>query len=119
VTLTRGQFVVSVLASLPEASAVVAEHLDDQEGELLLHLLVADLRRLLLDAWQRQDQDVLHRGLTFLDAALTTGDEYVNNAVAVSFVEDIGWWEADMQPFIASWPKALATEVERQRSARG
>jgi hypothetical protein len=119
VALTRGQFVVSLLASLPEASSVVTEHLDDQDGEVLLHLHVAEVRRLLLDAWQRQDQDVLHRGLAFLDAALVNGDERVNNAVAVSFVEDIAWWATDVQPFVATWPKALAAEVERQRSARG
>ncbi len=114
--MTRGRFLVALLASLPEASPLVAEHLDDQEGTLLLHLLVADLRRFLLDAWKRQDHDVLQRGLALLDGALTTGDEYVENAVAVSFVEDIGWWEPEVQPFLATWPAGLVAEVERLRA---
>jgi hypothetical protein len=114
--MTRGRFLVGLLASLPEAAPLVAEHLDDQEGTLLLHLLVADLRGFLLDAWKRQDIDVLQRGLALLDGALTRGDEYVQNAVAVSFVEDIGWWEPEVQPFLATWPPALAAEVERLRA---
>jgi hypothetical protein len=53
--MTRGRFVVGLLASLPEARQLVAEHLDNQEGEVLMHLLVADVRRFLLDAWTRRD----------------------------------------------------------------
>jgi hypothetical protein len=114
--MTQGRFVAGLLSSVPEASPLVAEHLDDQNGSLLLHLLVADLRRFLLDAWQRRDDDLLRRGLAFLDAALITGDESVENAVAVSFVDDIGWWESAVQPFIATWPAGLVTEVERLRA---
>lgn len=114
--MKKGRFVVGLLASVPEASELVAEHLDDEDGTVWLHLLLADLRRFLLDAWKRQDDDLLRRGLGLLDAALTTGDEYVENAVSVSFVEDIGWWEPDVQPFIATWPVRLAAEVERLRN---
>lgn len=110
---------VDLLASMPEASSLVVEQLDDQDGTLLLHLLVADLRRILLDAWKRQDEDVLQRGLALLDAALTTGDEYVENAVAVSFVEDIGWWKSDVQPFVATWPAGLAAEASACAARRG
>ncbi len=119
VTMTKGRFVTDLVSSIPEAAPLVAEHLDDQEGELLLHLLVADFRRFLLDAWQRRDEDVLRRGLALLDVALTTGDEYVENAVAVSFVEDVGWWDSDVQPFIATWPAGLTAEVERLRAQGG
>lgn len=114
--MTRGRFLVTLLAEVPEIAPLVAAHLDDQEGELLLHLLMADLRRFLIDAWQRQDDDLVGRGLGLLDTALTAGDEYVENAVAVSFVEDTGWWEPDMQPFIATWPAGLAAEVGRLRN---
>jgi hypothetical protein len=119
VKMTSGGFVVGLLAALPEASLVVRQHLDDHDGSLLLHLLVADLRRLLLDAWARGDEALGQRGLAFLDSALAAGDDRVSNAVAVSFVEDIGWWETEMQPFLTTWPGGLLAEVERQRAARG
>lgn len=117
--MTRDRFVTGLLASLPEAAPLVAEHLDDQDGSLLLHLLVADLRRFLLDAWKRREEDVVERGLAFLDAALTTGDDHVKNAVAVSFVEDSAWWERDFQPFIVSWPAGLIAGLERATTRRG
>lgn len=113
--MTTGRLLVAILDSLPEASAFVAEHLDDNDGQVLLHLLVADLRRLAVDGW-RHNEDVASRCLALLEAALTSGDARVQNAVAVSFVEDVGWWDTDVQPFLATWPPALAAEAERQRT---
>jgi hypothetical protein len=49
---------------------------------------------------------------------LQEGDERVENAVAVSFVEDTGWWESDMVAFVASWPTPLRAEADRQRAGR-
>jgi hypothetical protein len=37
--------------------------------------------------------------------------------MAVSFVEDTGWWEPEMHPFIAAWPDELAHERAYQRAA--
>jgi hypothetical protein len=34
----------------------------------------------------------------------------------VCFVEDLGWWDPAMQPFIEVLPEGLLAEVERQRS---
>jgi hypothetical protein len=92
------------------------EHLEDNEG-VLLHLLSADLRRYAIKAFDTGRTDVLQRLLGVLDRALVDGDEYVNNAVAVSFVEDTGWWEPAMQPFIESWPLSLQAEARRQRGS--
>ena len=39
----------------------------------------------------------------------------VDNAIAVSFVEDEGWWDAAMQPFIDVRPAALTAGISRQR----
>ena len=97
---------------------MVEEHVADQGGELLLHLLMGDLRRLAIAAFDRGDGDLLQRLLSVLDAALRDGDERVENAVAVSFVEDTGWWEPEMQPFMATWPNALQAEAEKQKNWR-
>jgi hypothetical protein len=38
--------------------------------------------------------------------------------MAVSLVEDTGWWDPTTQLFIEAWPAGLRAEVDRQRSHR-
>ena len=116
--MTRDDFVASLRAAGPEATATVNENLRDQGGEVLLHLMVADLRRLALRLFEQADSDNLGRLLTALNQGLIEGDPEVENAVAVSFVEDTGWWDQSMSAFIDSWPDGLRAEVERQREHR-
>ena len=84
---------------------------------MLLHLLVADVRRFALASFDRGDDAVTPPLLDFLALALRTGDAHLRNAIAVSFVEGTGCWDPAMQPFIATWPPALAAEVELQKSS--
>lgn len=107
-------FVDLLLRTVPEATALHRQHLEYNFGELLLHLLVADVRRLALQAFQRGDKGLLRRCLEVMETSLVDGDARVENAVAVSFVEDTGWWDPNMQPFIATWPSRLRDEVDRQ-----
>lgn len=102
---------------VPEVQRLVGEHLQDY-GELLLHLLAADLLRYAIEAFDLGQTDVVPRLLVVLDRALLDGDDYVNNAIAVSFVEDTGCWDASMQPFIDSWPPGLQAEVSNQKRSR-
>lgn len=113
--LTKDAFVVALLDAVPESQPIVTEHWDDHDGDVPLHLLMGDVRRLSEDAWRREDHALMRRCLDFLDLALRTGDENVQNAVSVSFVEDSGWWDGSLTIYIAAWPSALAAEVERQR----
>jgi hypothetical protein len=103
------------MARVPEVETTVRQHTDDHE--LLLHLLVADLRRLAIQWWGEGRNEPLERLLRVVEVGLREGDEQVENAVAVSFVEDTGWWDESMQPFIAQWPTGLADEIERQSRA--
>lgn len=114
VALTASDFLDMLAKQVPETHPVVREHLDDNDG-LLLHVLTADLRRHAIQAFEAGRSDVLSRLLAVVDAALREGTEDVINAMAVSFVEDTGWWDPDMQPFIEAWPAALRAEVDRQR----
>lgn len=113
--LTASEFASRLTSAVPESSTTLREHLAEETGELLLHVLMGDLLRLALGWFEQGETDALARLLDVLDTALREGDEYVRNAVAVSFVEDSGWWEPDMQPFIATLPGELANEVERLR----
>jgi hypothetical protein len=119
VPLTTEQFVELLRRGCPEAAPLIDEHLLGFDGEILLHLLVADVRRLALAFFEARDIRALDRCLDVVAAGLRDGDEYVENAVAVSFVEDAAWWDEAMSPFIAAWPGALRAEAERQRAASG
>ena len=111
--MTPDDFVAALRELGPGPRSVVDVHLRDH-GEVLLHLLAADLRRLLLISFEQGDDELLNRSLALVDRALQTGDEKLRNAVAVSFVEDTGWWEPSMRAFIESWPPGLRAELERQ-----
>jgi len=94
----------------------VREHVKDYD-ELLLYLLTADLRRYAIDIFTSGQSDVLRRLLDVIDRALLLGNDDVSDAIAVSFVEDTGWWDPAMQPFIASWPPGLQAEARRQQES--
>lgn len=115
--ISAPEFVERVAATSGPAAAVVTEHLDDNDGELLLHLLVADLRRLAISAHRNSEPDVLAPLLAAMTVGLVEGDEAVENAVAVSFVEDTGSWDKKTADFISSWPAELRAEDERQQAA--
>lgn len=93
--MSSHDFLVELSLNVPESHEVVAEHLEYNE-ELLLHLRVADLRRMAIGMFERGESDSLARLLEVLDRSLVEGDDHVENAVAVSFVEDTGWWDPEM-----------------------
>jgi len=72
VAMDTADFVDVLLRTVPEAGDLHREHLEDF-GELLLHLLVADVRRLTLRAFETGDRDLLRRCLEVMDASLREG----------------------------------------------
>lgn len=116
-SIAPDDFVARLVERCPEVRPIVDEHFADN-GELLLHPLVADVRRFAIDRFDAHDEAVVERCLSVLSDGLQEGDERVQNAVAVSFVEDTGWWDSDMAAFIVSWPAPLKAEAERQRAWR-
>jgi hypothetical protein len=112
--MSNADFVDALVARVPAARALVDEHLDDQFGELLIHMLMADVSRLALSAFQQGDASTANAVLAVVDEALRTGDDALINAVQVSFVEVTGPWDAEMQAFISTWPKALTAEAQSQ-----
>ncbi|MGH3728658.1 MAG: DUF7674 family protein [Micromonosporaceae bacterium] len=115
--MTPGDFVARLPIEVPEAEYVLAEHRADY-GDVLPHLLTSDLLRLAIELFERGHNEPVGRLLGFIDHALREGDEALQNAIAVSFVEDACWDDPASEPFIAIWPQGLQTEVERQRSWR-
>ena len=115
--MTAHDFLSVLTSKVPETQHLVTEHLAHND-ELLLHLLTADLLRYAIEEFDSGHGDKLGKLLDVIESALRDGTEYVTNAMAVSFVEDTGWWDPQMQPFIDAWPSELRAEVERQRRSR-
>ena len=111
--ITGATFVDDLLSALPEANEMVREHLDDQDGEILLHLLMADLLRLGVAAFESARTDEALRMLHFVDRCLAEGDDYVTNAVHVSFVEDYGAGPNEPGSVLTLWPAALRADLGR------
>jgi len=108
----------------PSFVAQVEEHYADN-GELLCHILIADLGRLVAGYFTGKTNIIvgpptereLRAILAVLDSALIDADENAQNAIAASFVEHI-WIEpyfAELEPMLGP---NLSAEVVRQRNWR-
>lgn len=115
--MTAADLLNRLAADVPEAQPAVVQHLEDHES-LLLHLLIADLRRFAIQCFEAGQSEVIQRLLDLIDLALREGTEEVENAMSVSFVEDTGWWDSATQPFIEAWPPGLRAELDRPRNHR-
>lgn len=112
--VTPSDFMARARSVDPRIDAMVDEHLQDND-ELLVHLLVADLGRAARSAHDAGDTEYRDRLLALLDWGLTSGDEALDNAVAVSFVEHSAWTEP--KDYLAAWPPGLSAELLRQDRA--
>jgi hypothetical protein len=101
---------------VPDLRQLILEHLEDND-EILLHVLTTELRRHATGAFDAGRSPELFRLLGVLNAALMEGDDDVENAIAVSFVEDTGCWDPAMQTFIEAWPPDRHREAERQQDS--
>lgn len=115
VPLSTRDFIRQLLREAPELRPILDEHVADND-EVLLHVFVARVRDFAIEAFEGTDRELSNRIASVFDAGLRHGDEHVENAVAVSFVEDTPWWSPDRAEFIASWPPALRAEAQRWRS---
>ena len=110
--IRREDFLEELSVAVPESGDLVAEHLADNDG-LLLHLLMSDLMRLSVSSYAAGEVAVTDRLLAFIDWCLRTGDEYVANAVGVSFVEDFGAGRGESDALLKRWPPALRAALGR------
>jgi hypothetical protein len=111
--MTADQFVQALSGEVPTASLVIEEHLADNEGELLIHLLMADLLRFCVAAFTADETGSSRRCLDVVGSAFETGDEHLRNAVEVSFLEHA--WDEHPR-FLATWPDSLLQEWRRQHA---
>ncbi len=79
----------------------------------LLHVLCGDLSRYCVAALRRGDSAKVRPCLACAAAALEDGDPALRNAIQASLVDNVGPWDPQMRPFIATWPNSLRAEAER------
>jgi hypothetical protein len=85
-------FICALIYARDELIPILQEHLDDQEGEILPHLLIADIERWCeaqVEA-RRSGSGPLRAVLDFIEEALSSGAApEVEELISVSFLEHL------------------------------
>ena len=102
-----------LVMAVPETRLLVDEHKEQNDGIVLLHVLMGDVTRFVEDAYAEQDLPLMQRCLAYLDESLRLGPPSVQNAVSVSFEEAAALWDYPDMPFVRQWPKALQEDAAR------
>jgi hypothetical protein len=116
--ISQDDFVELARVAAPDLGPVIDEHLRDNDGELLIHLLLPDFLRYAVTRYRAGDTAGSDAVLGLVERGLVEGDDHVRNAVSLSFVEGVGAGSGETQEFVASWPEALLAEREAQLNWR-
>lgn len=79
---------VRLVGEFPDLAPVMDEHLDDQEGELLPYLLMADVAR-WAQATYASDPDAVGRLLDWLEVEFEAAEPAEKDLIGLGFVEVI------------------------------
>ena len=100
----EAKLIHQLVALAPELGPVYATHLEDNFGELLPHLMMADITRWTGALLQRiqsggptapTDLEQLQPVLALLEDRFASGDEPTRDLIAASFLENL--WQTDEQ----------------------
>jgi hypothetical protein len=83
-----------LVEKVPFARPVYEQHLRDN-GEVLPHVLMADLRRMFVNLVQAGDDDDVKRFLEAIEALASSPADSIRNVVDVSFIEDLVLGDSD------------------------
>lgn len=111
--ISEHEFVAQLLKEVPTARDTVDEQLET-DGEMLLHILMSDLLRLVVARFAAGDEATSEAVLSVVDQALRKGDDALANAVRFSFVENYGAEPGESLALLDTWPPALRNELTRQ-----
>ncbi|NYE35621.1 hypothetical protein F4692_000725 [Nocardioides cavernae] len=82
----ESDFTERLVSAVPELTSIHREHLEDQEGELLAYVLMADVAR-WLDGMSRSEPRRAQQVIDWLEQEFTQGDFDVRNLIDVGIVE--------------------------------
>lgn len=89
---TTVAFMGALVYQFSELRPLLQEHLDDQEGELLPHLFMADVERWIeVEVINRpsQSRNLITGILNFFETALSGGEDEVVELICASFLEHL------------------------------
>jgi hypothetical protein len=84
-----------LVASIPGLSPILAEHRSDNFGEILPHPFMGDVSRWYLARIRQGDLVGAGELATYLDTEYVSGSPYVQDLLAVSFIENLPWEHED------------------------
>lgn len=106
-------FVDKLVNGSPELAAVHREHLADQDGELLPHVLLGSISRLVVACALRDEcPGWLTLLVRQLEAGLSSGSEEVAELVGVSFVENLCGETEALAMLLPRMGQAMRQEVK-------
>jgi hypothetical protein len=110
-------FVETLVADHPELEPLLAEHRDDNFGDVLPHVFFGELTQWVVDQHldNAADSSALDPLLAHLEAGLLDGDDEVKELIAVSFVENLPYPDDDGADIIDRLGPTLTAELETQR----
>ena len=81
-----------LVREIPEFKDRVSQHIKEQCGTVLPHVLFEDLARFVVEVYRnnpesKKTKDILLRNAKFIEDLLDTGDVMIVNLVGVSFLE--------------------------------
>jgi hypothetical protein len=109
--ISVADFVTRLTAASSELTEVQRQHIADQ-GELLPHVLMGEITRLVIENAGQEQVEWLPRLLQQLEAGLVSGNSDVADLVAVSFVENLSGEDAAIKILLPAMGKALRREVK-------
>lgn len=81
-------FVQQLLSTVRETRGIYQKHLEDND-ETLPHVLLGEITRFIIDSYRRANIELLARILEFLENAISSTDDKVQELVVVSFLENL------------------------------
>jgi hypothetical protein len=96
--LKYSTFFDQLLAEIPEFSSMYKEHMEDNDDELLPHLLMGAFTRFVFDAYRQSasgaedaehGKQLLIRSLDLMERAISSSDPMLCELIAASFVENL------------------------------
>jgi hypothetical protein len=103
-------FVCRLTSTSRELTEVHRKHIADQ-GELLPHVLMGEIARLVIASASREQPAWLPKLLQQLEVGLLSGDSDVAELIGVSFVENLSGENAALKTLIPTMGETLRREV--------
>jgi hypothetical protein len=108
---TREEFLAALRAEFPEAHAAI-----DDIDEGLLHLEVAAFRRTVEDACKSGRAWYVEKAMRFVEKALADAGPELENALAVSFIEDFALGEftpEERKQIVSRTPRSIVEQLRQ------